>query len=239
MLATTIKIFDKRDRALAAAIKEFGSGAKEGSEFELSKDENKRWFWTRLNAIIEPQAKSRVYDVSTPNVHGTVVVAGPNVSEVKWDKPEPWGKVSNTINKNLRFVIIEDGIPDALKVANRKPLTPEQEAKLKEVQHNKGQRGEEKHNVNLPRNIEPAGLAILQGKQESKRKNDGNEKPTACHRLRQLIVKNPMWDVDTLLKQLESEGYNKTPRSTVSTFRSDTRATLKALVAEGLINIEL
>lgn len=100
-------------------------------------------------------------------------------------------------------------------------------------------RGEEKHNANLPRNIEPAGLAILQGKQESKRKNGGSEKPTACHRLRQLIVKNPMWDVDVLLKQLESEGYNKTPRSTVSTFRSDTRATLKALVAEGLINIEL
>jgi hypothetical protein len=61
-------------------------------------------------------AKRRVYDVSEPNVHGSVVAEGEQVSTVKWDVAKPWGKESHTSNENLRDV--EGPSPrDALKRA--------------------------------------------------------------------------------------------------------------------------
>jgi hypothetical protein len=155
----TEKTHSKRSRALAAALKELGAEVREGADFELVRGLDKRWSWVPANAI-QPKTKDRVFDVSAPDVLGTVTVAGPNVSEVKWDSPESWGKVSNTVNKHLRFAAADSGIPEDLKVVNRKPLTPEQEVKLKEIQHSKD-RQDEKVDVNLPRNIEPAGFEIL------------------------------------------------------------------------------
>ena len=239
MLATTTKTYDKRDRAIKAAVADLGSDAKEGVDYELSKDENKRWVWTRLIAPIAPKLKDRVYDQGAPNVIGTVTVIGTNACEVKWDKPEPWGAKSNTINKYLRFAVVNDDIPEALKVANRKPLTPEQESKFKEIQSRRGEEGKTKVDTTLPRNIEPAGWEILKGQKEGKRASGSDEKPSVSHRLRLLIIKNPKWNVDELLKKIESEGYTNTPRSTVGTFRSDTRATMKALVEAGMLDVEL
>jgi hypothetical protein len=173
------KTFDKRARALAAALQEFGAEAEEGVEFALEKGADKRWFWTRLEPIIELKAKDKVFDVNRPDVHGVVVVAGSNVSEVRWDTPECWGKTSNALNKHLRFVVdqpdptpslgenvpLEEGIPEFLQVKNRVPLTPEQEARLTEIQQQVHETVA-KLDPTLPRHIEPAGLEILHEQQQ-------------------------------------------------------------------------
>ncbi len=199
-MTTETKTYDKRDRAVAAALKELGSKAIKGLDYDLEtvptvsgQKTVTRYIWVRLHPIFEPKTKDRVFDVNVPSIHGTVIVAGPNASEVKWDSPEPWGKVSNTLNKHLRFDLasVEDepksdlvpaseGIPEELKVANRKPLTDEQKVRLNEI--TKTKTVDEKHNSKLPRNVEPAGLEILRAQEEGKRKTRATdtttEKPT-------------------------------------------------------------
>jgi hypothetical protein len=169
------KTFDKRDRAVKAARQMLGENATEDVEFELKRLENKRFYWAPIK-IEQPKVKDRVYDISAKNVLGTVTVAGPSACEVKWDAPDPWGKVSNALTNSLRIVKATDkqpnnlDIPEFLKVENRKPLTPEQEARLKEIQQQKTQ--ELVHlDLALPRNVEPAGLEILHAQQKNKRKD--------------------------------------------------------------------
>jgi hypothetical protein len=43
----------------------------------------------------------RVYDKSEPNVHGTVITEGEQVSTIRWDVPTPWGKESHVSNEHL------------------------------------------------------------------------------------------------------------------------------------------
>ena len=50
------------------------------------------------------KARRRVFDVGDPNVHGSVMTAGGQVSVVRWDTPSPWGKESNVSNESLRDV---------------------------------------------------------------------------------------------------------------------------------------
>jgi hypothetical protein len=50
------------------------------------------------------EARRRVYDVGNPNVHGTVLTAGEQVSVVRWDVHSPWGKESNVSNEKLKDV---------------------------------------------------------------------------------------------------------------------------------------
>lgn len=50
------------------------------------------------------EARRRVYNIHDPNVHGTVIVVGEQVSEVKWDVAVPWGKTSFESNTDLRDV---------------------------------------------------------------------------------------------------------------------------------------
>jgi hypothetical protein len=49
-------------------------------------------------------SKRRVYDVGNPNVHGTVLTDGEQVSLVHWDVPSPWGKESHVSNEQLKDV---------------------------------------------------------------------------------------------------------------------------------------
>ncbi len=110
--------------------------------------------------------RSRVYDNNFPHVYGTITKVGPEVSEIQWDQPEPWGKNSNTSNKYLRLVKNELDIPGFLKTRNRKPLTKEQQSKLATI--NVQQAVDEKRDRSLPRNIEPAGLEILEDSKRAK-----------------------------------------------------------------------
>lgn len=48
------------------------------------------------------EGKRRVFDVGEPNVHGTVITEGEQVSFVRWDVPSPWGKDSNVSNEQLK-----------------------------------------------------------------------------------------------------------------------------------------
>lgn len=57
--------------------------------------------------------------------------------------------------------------------------------------------------------------------------------------LKLLVVKNPRLTVEDLMARLEKAGYASPSRLTVSTFRADTRGTIKALNEAGLTNIEL
>lgn len=111
--------------------------------------------------------RSRVFDTGFPHVYGTIVKAGEQVSEVKWDQPTPWGATSNTINKHLRLVEGDNfDIPKFLLAKNRKPLTPEERKQLIPI---KAQAViEEKRDFSLPRNVEPAGLAILEASRATK-----------------------------------------------------------------------
>jgi hypothetical protein len=190
MLATQPKTFDKRDRAIKAALATLGADAKEGADFELEKilttsgqKTVTRYQWNKLDQpAYQPNVKDRVHNIHDqvdgvlrPDIHGTVLVVGPTVSEVKWDKPAPWGQMVNCLNKHLQPV--DNGIPGFLKVENRKPLTPEQKAKLEENQR-KALGKEERNEVrdfSLPKNIEPAGREILRAQQE-KRKPVANGK---------------------------------------------------------------
>ena len=73
----------------------------------------------------------------------------------------------------------------------------------------------------------------------AKNTNGGGEKTMSMSkRLRTLIIKKPSLGVEALMAKLESEGYKAT-KMTVGTFRSDTRATLKALVEAKMLDIEL
>jgi hypothetical protein len=49
-------------------------------------------------------AGRRVYKVYAPEIYGTVIREGPEVSEVKWDPPHPWGNDCYVANKHLRDV---------------------------------------------------------------------------------------------------------------------------------------
>lgn len=189
------KTYDKRDRAMKAAVAAIGGKAILGLDYEVSKTDTKppRYVWTKLDPLgYQPSVKDRVHNthdtvegVLRPDVHGTVLVVGSTVSEVKWDPPAPWGQVQNCLNKHLQPV--EDdkkedptifpeskddgGIPEFLKVKNRKPLTPEQQKKLEERQKTIGEIAEQKRDTRLPRNIEPAGLEILKQQQEPSKKD--------------------------------------------------------------------
>jgi hypothetical protein len=170
MLATQPKTFDKRDRAIKAALAALGAEAKEGADFELTKTEDKRFIWNKLDQpAYQPKVKDRVHNIHDqvdgvlrPDIHGTVLVVGPTVSEVKWDKPAPWGQFQNCLNRHLQSV--DNGIPSFLKVENRKPLSPKKKAALdKRMEEAKAVRpaAEAQRDLTLPKNIEPAGLEIL------------------------------------------------------------------------------
>jgi len=116
MLATQPKTFDKRDRAIKAALAALGAEAKEGTDFELEKiltvsgqKTVTRYQWNKLDEpAYQPKIKDRVHNIHDqvdgvlrPDIHGTVLVVGPTVSEVKWDKPAPWGQLQNCLNRHL------------------------------------------------------------------------------------------------------------------------------------------
>lgn len=56
-----------------------------------------------VNGLKKP-GRRRVYDIGEPNVHGTILTEGEQVSVVRWDAPIPWGKETNTPNDKLKNV---------------------------------------------------------------------------------------------------------------------------------------
>lgn len=97
----------------------------------------------------EPTTKSgknRVYSINDLKMTGTVVVAGPGTSTVKWDDPSPWGGQTNEPNAFLRpcgthpitandravflwashFVVVDMTTPTRHKKGTPKPPVPEQ-----------------------------------------------------------------------------------------------------------------
>jgi hypothetical protein len=200
MLATQPKTFDKRDRAVKAALAALGADAKEGADFGLERiltvsgqKTVTRYQWTKFNTpAYLPKVKDRVHNIHDhvdgvlrPDVHGTVLVVGPTVSEVKWDKPAPWGQLQNCLNQHLQPV--DNGIPGFLKVENRKPLAPEKKAALdKRMEEAKVIKpaAESEHDFTLPKNIEPAGLEILAARNkvtDKASKTVSSPKPTVVH----------------------------------------------------------
>jgi hypothetical protein len=52
----------------------------------------------------KPAGKNRVYSINDLKMTGTIVAAGPVVSEIKWDNPTPWGARTCESNLFLRAV---------------------------------------------------------------------------------------------------------------------------------------
>ena len=52
----------------------------------------------------KPGGKNRVYSINDLKMTGTIVAAGPVVSEIKWDNPTPWGARTCESNLFLRAV---------------------------------------------------------------------------------------------------------------------------------------
>lgn len=81
-----------------------GSWAK-GSGVTLPKVEAPKTEPTpRQRRVAIDPSKRRVYDVANPNVHGTVIEEGEQVSAVRWDTEIPWGQQCYVSNKYLRDV---------------------------------------------------------------------------------------------------------------------------------------
>lgn len=69
--------------------------------------------------------------------------------------------------------------------------------------------------------------------------NGSGKKPvSAIHRIRQIVVKKPKISTDDLIAQLEKEGFT-TSKMTVGTTKQGTRDTMKALVAAGMLEVDL
>jgi len=65
--------------------------------------------------------RERVYDISFPKTHGSVIHAGGNVSEVRWDIKTPWGKQTYTQNKYLRSISITPSVKEETSWATKMP----------------------------------------------------------------------------------------------------------------------
>jgi hypothetical protein len=72
----------------------------------------------------------------------------------------------------------------------------------------------------------------------SKKNGSGEKSVSAKSILKKLIIKNPALKVDDLETRLNKDGH-KLSRMTIATTRSETRDTMKILVAQGLLDMEL
>lgn len=82
-------------------------------EKEADRGSRRRLSNKEIDRIVSGAGR-RVYDISEPNVHGTVVTEGEQVSAVKWDVPSPWGKESFVGNDKL--IAIEEAVVKADKI---------------------------------------------------------------------------------------------------------------------------
>jgi hypothetical protein len=54
--------------------------------------------------LIQVDSKDRVYDIGAPDVYGTILHRGDEVSTVRWDRNTPWGAECHVSNSHLRPV---------------------------------------------------------------------------------------------------------------------------------------
>jgi hypothetical protein len=102
------------------------------------------------NYVVLPQKKEnkamtkvqdeRVFDKNEPKVQGTILTRGPDVSEVEWDEPSPWGKRSNTPNEHLEAVGTNGSAPaeEATTPESELPAAPQSDKATARASKSKG-----------------------------------------------------------------------------------------------------
>ena len=68
--------------------------------------------------------------------------------------------------------------------------------------------------------------------------NGSTRKISACHKIKQLVVKKPKITVADLAEALQADGF-KVSDVTISTLRSDTRDTLRVLRDAGMLEVDI
>lgn len=96
----------------------------------------------------------------------------------------------------------------------------------------------EEAEVEEPEVKKPAAKKAVNSEKKPAVATKPEKKPTMSRTLRQIVVKDPSISVNDLIEKLKAKGFSATD-VTVATFRSDIRETLKVLVDEGMLNIQL
>jgi hypothetical protein len=109
-------------------------------------------------------------------------------------------------------------IPDSLKVENRVPLTPEQEAKVAEVKAKAQATQKPKPPVKIAKTTKG---------------------PSLSHKLKEIVVREPRINADELYARLAKAGYTGRSIVTIKTLLSDAVTTLKVAKEAGLYTGDL